>query len=321
MKKFIGIFSGALCLLVVIFSPFLIKKAQASNENESIILTVWHIDGFEGGKGSRYTFLREMALNFSKKNKGVYILVSNYTQSGANELISKGKTPDVISYGGVGIDLQNYAQELSVEGFEGGVINGKCYAVSYLKGGYFAIKKGDGSSEIIISKGENVTPEIACLFSSERASVYTVKPPLDAYALFLTKKNATLIGTQRDIERLISRGEEFSAQPINGYSDIYQYLSLTSQKAQNEYYARKFISHLTSKSVQEKVTSLKMLSVNQTGLYPDNEYLSALEKTEVNYTFSPFSDRITHKKACDTALSLLKSSGNYNEIINFIKQL
>ena len=320
MKRFIGFFCGALCLLVIAVSPFLINKNEIV-KNENVILTVWHIDGFEGGKGSRYTFLREVASDFSRQNKGVNILVSSYTQSGANELIKKGKTADVTSYGGVGLDLQNYAQELSIEGVDGGVVNGKRYAVSYLKGGYFVIKKGENASEIIISKGENVTPEIACLFSGERASVYTVRPPLDAYALFLTRKNATLIGTQRDIERLLSRNEEFTAQPIKGYSDIYQYLSITTQKMENEYYARKFVSYLTSQKVQEKVVNLKMLSVNKTGLYPDNEYLSALEKTDIYYTFSPFSDRITHKKACDTALSKLNSGGNYNEIINFIKQL
>ena len=320
MKRFIGFFCGALCLLVIAVSPFLINKNETV-KNESVILTVWHIDGFEGGKGSRYTFLREVASDFSRQNKGVNILVSSYTQSGANELIKKGKTADVTSYGGVGLDLQNYAQELSISGVDGGVVNGKRYAVSYLKGGYFVIKKGNGGSDIIISKGENLTPEIACLFSSVRANSYIIKSPLDAYTLFLTRKNATLIGTQRDIERLSNRNEEFTAEPINGYSDIYQYASVTTQKMENEYYARSFIEYLISKKVQEKVVKLKMLSVNKTGLYPDSVYLSALEKVDIQYTFSPFSDKITQNKVCESALSALNLGGNYNEIINFIKQL
>ena len=137
MKRFIGFLFGAICLLVIALSPFLINKSSASTQDKSVILTVWHIDGFEGGKGSRYTFLREVATSFSKQNKGVYILVSSYTQSGANDLINKGKTPDVISFGGVGLNIQNYAQELDENGFDGGVVNGKRYAVSYLKGGYF----------------------------------------------------------------------------------------------------------------------------------------------------------------------------------------
>lgn len=321
MKRFIGFFCGVLCLLVIALSPFLINKKDSAVKNESVILTVWHIDGFEGGKGSRYTFLREVALEFSKQNKGVNILVSSYTQSGANELIKKGKTPDVISFGGVGLNLQNYAQELSVKGDDGGVVNGKRYAVSYLKGGYFVIKKGNGGIDIIISKGENLTPEIACLFSNARGNSYTLKPPLDAYTLFLTRKNATLIGTQRDIERLLNRNEEFTAEPIKGYSDIYQYASVTTQKMENEYFARSFIDYLISQKVQEKVVKLKMLSVNKAGLYPDNEYLTALEKRAVLYTFSPFSDRITQNNACERALEALNLGGNYNEIINFIKQL
>ena len=321
MKRFIGFLFGAICLLVIALSPFLINKSSASTQDKSVILTVWHIDGFEGGKGSRYTFLREVATSFSKQNKGVYILVSSYTQSGANDLINKGKTPDVISFGGVGLNIQNYAQELDENGFDGGVVNGKRYAVSYLKGGYFVIKKGNGGDEIIISKGENLTPEIACLFSSARASSYNIKSPLDAYTLFLTRKNATLIGTQRDIERLLSRNEEFTAEPIDGYLDIYQYASVTTQKIENEYYARRFIEYLISQAVQEKVAKLKMLSVNKTGLYPDNVYLSALEKTKAKYTFSPFLDKTAQKNVCERALSALNTGGNYNEIINFIKQL
>ncbi len=321
MKKFICIFSGAICLLLLIFSPYLVKGEKAQDKPQTIVLTVWHVDGFEGGKGSRYTFLRNVASEFSKENEGVYLLVSSYSMQGANDLLGKGKSPDVISYGGVGLNLQNLAKQLTFSGLDGGSVGGKPYAISYLKGGYFVIKKGEGGNQIIISKSENVTPEIATLFSGERASEYVLLNPLDAYATFLTQKNSTLIGTQRDIERLTSRGVTFTATPIEKYSDLYQYLSLTTQKSQNEYYAQKFIEYMLCERVQKKVTSLKMLSINQTGLYKDSEYLTALEKNKIEYTFSPFSAKENLNLACENALNALKSGKDYNEIIKYVKQL
>ena len=321
MKKFLGYIAGALCLLTVIISPFLIKREPVKSQKKSVILTVWHVDGFEGGKGSRYTFLREISTEFSRLNKGVYILVSSYSMQGVNDLLSKGKQPDIISFGGVGLNLQNCAKELRFSGNDGGTVGNKRYAISYMKGGYFVIKKGLGSKEIIISKGENVTPEIATLFSNEEISDYILKSPLDAYSLFLSKKNATLIGTQRDIERLSSKGETFTAKAIENYSDLYQYLCLTTKISDNEYFANKFIEYLLSEKVQRKISSLKMLSVNLSGLYPDSEHLTALEKVKVNYTFSPFTAKENMNVACDKALSIIKSGGDYNEIINFTKQL
>lgn len=320
-KNFISIIAGALCLITIIASPFLITSNKVQSQNKTVILTVWHVDGFEGGKGSRYTFLRDVATKFSKQNKGVYLLVSSYTAEGANDLIKRGKHPDLISFGGALLDLQNYAKEISFYGRDGGTVGNKRYAVGYIKGGYFVIKKGEGSKDIIISKQEGVTPEIATLFSGEEISSVTIKSPLDAYSLFLLKKSATMIGTQRDIERLISRGETFTARVIDGYSDLFQYVALTSDNSDTEYHANKFIEFLLSEKVQSEIKNLKMLSVNLSGQFPDNEYLSSLEKAKINYTFSPFSAKENMKIACDKALNLINTRGNYNEIINFTKQL
>lgn len=321
MKNFVSIIAGVLCLIIVIISPFLITSNQVKSQDKTVILTVWHVDGFEGGKGSRYTFLREVGAKFSKQNKGVYLLVSSYTVEGVNALLEKGKRPDLISFGGALLNLQNYAKEISFSGRDGGTVGNKRYAVSYLRGGYFVIKKGEGSKDIIISKQEGVTPEIATLFSGEKISSVTIKPPLDAYSYFLTQKNATMIGTQRDIERLISRGDEFSAKVIDGYSDLFQYISLTSANIDNEYYANKFIEYLLSEKVQSTIKNLKMLPVNLSGQFPDNKHLSQLENANIKYTFSPFSAKENMKIACDKALNLINTGGDYNEIINFTKQL
>lgn len=321
MKKVISILIGLVCITLIVISPFLLPDKDKDTSQSSVILSVWHVDSFEGGKGSRYSFLRKNAEQFCKKYKGVFIVVSNFTPNSINQSLSLGKLPDVISYGNCFLSLENKAKSLSADVKDGGTIADKRYAVSYLRGGYFVIKRGDGGKEIVLSKGEYLTPEIACLFSSERSSNYLIKTPTEAYQYMLRNKNSTLIGTQRDIYRLINGNVEFSAQPIKEYSDVFQYLSLTSQKSQNEFYAKLFIDYMITPKVQQSVNSLGMLSVNQGETLSDNEYLSALESAYPNYTFSPFSDKTVFDNACDKAIALLKDGGETNEITNFLKQL
>ena len=320
MKKFYKILAGVICVALLVAPFFLIPKNNAKSEENLAILTIWHIDTFEGGKNSRCNFLREQANAFSKNNEGVYFLVSNHTVLSANNLLKKGSIPDIISYGYCNIDLSGKVKELNV-GDLGGAVGNKKYAVSYLKGGYYAIKKGGGGEEIILSKGEHTTPEIACLFSSERSKNLVVKSPLDAYNYFLTKKQATLIGTQRDIYRLQNRNIEFTATPISGYSDLFQYLSLTTKSEKNEMLARKFIAYMLSSKVQSKISSLGMLSINQNNLYDKSEIMHSLENISIDYTFSPFSSENNYKTACEEGLKLLKSGEDSSKIIKFLKQL
>ena len=78
---------------------------------------------------------------------------------------------------------------------------------------------------------------------------------------------------------------------------------------------------MLSDAVQKKVNGLSMLSVNQKGLAFDNEYLSLLEKGYPNYTFSPFSDKSTFEKACETAIGALKDGKDKLDITCYLKQL
>ncbi len=321
MKKVVSVICGLLCVAILIFSPFLIKSESKQKSKDSVILTVWHVDAFEGGRGSRYTFLRNVSMTFSKENQGVYVLVSNFTVEGISSALTEGKVPDVISFGGVGLELDKKAKEINAIVKDGGDVNGKKYAVSYLKGGYFVIKKGSGEGNVILSKSQFTSPEIAYLFSGITNKNYTVKQTSDAYATFLREENSTLIGTQRDVERLTASNEQFTATPIPYYTDLYQYVALTTQSDKNEFYARRFINYLLSDKIQNKITSLNMLSVTKSGLYSDNVYLSALEKIEIKYTVSPFSSKEIYDLACENSIKAINNGGNYQEISNFLKQL
>ncbi|MBO7214073.1 MAG: hypothetical protein J6V66_01100, partial [Clostridia bacterium] len=71
MKKFLTVIVFILTLGVIFSAPFLTRKSGEKSGDSTVILTLWHADSFEGGTGSRYTFLRKIAESFSKRYNGV----------------------------------------------------------------------------------------------------------------------------------------------------------------------------------------------------------------------------------------------------------
>ena len=131
MKKLLPIISLILCCVSIIFTfTFGIKNLNKNKENVSeeykCILTLWHIDTFEGGVGSRKQFLHNIAKNFEKKNKGVFIMVTSYTLEGVKQQFKKGNYPDILSYGN-GIEVKNLSEINSKLSFSPSNINGKKY--------------------------------------------------------------------------------------------------------------------------------------------------------------------------------------------------
>ncbi|MBR6737036.1 MAG: hypothetical protein IKL82_01565 [Clostridia bacterium] len=318
MKKITAFIFFIVAVLVMVIAPFLTNTKTQTKENGAI-LSVWQIDSFEGGSGSRTSFLRKVLLNYTKQNPTVSVLVSSHTPSSATSLIEKGVLPDVISYGPCSVELSLLAKKLPFAGSGGGEINGELYAVPFLRGGYFVIQRGGGSSEVIISCGEYSMAPVATLFSGVKAKSYITLQNQEAYSLFLKKTSATMVGTQRDIIRLNGRGIDYTATPISEFSDVYQYLSVTS--INNAVHAEKLVGYLLSDKVQSKVTEINMLSVSISGLYKGEENYSLLEKVKIKYTPSAFSTK-SHLETCNqTALNLLNSGGDKGDIIKYLKQL
>ena len=90
MKIFRFIVSVAIVLSLT-FTAFIGKdkineqsKITAPSEYKGII-SLWQIDGFEGGSGSRKQFLLKVAREFEKKNNGVLVMVINHTFLSAKE--------------------------------------------------------------------------------------------------------------------------------------------------------------------------------------------------------------------------------------------
>ncbi len=260
-------------LFTIFFGKYKIsqKKALAEENNYKGIVSLWHIDGFEGGTGSRKQFLMNVSRQFEKTHKGVLIMVVSHTKTSALEAVKQGNLPDMISFSnGVNVDnLVEIKGDLSAR-FKGGNIGQKSYAVCWCRGNYTLIanpkiaKEELGSKVItsaIVSQGENTLPLIALLKDGYQVNDYVIKEPFNAYVEFTLGKIPYLIGTQRDVIRLTNRGMEFKSYPLKNYNDLLQYVAITSTSKEKQEISLDFINLLTSKTIQKSLYKIGMMSI------------------------------------------------------------
>jgi len=130
-----------------VFPPLL--KVEATKENKRpIILTLWHVESFEGGVGSRADWLKKRALEFEKNHKGVYIDVVKLTYEQLTQKLQEGRPFDLASFGvGVGYELLNRLAKIDGEFDvydnldESGKIDEVRYGLPYSTGGYLLISR------------------------------------------------------------------------------------------------------------------------------------------------------------------------------------
>ena len=293
MKKISKIIFCVITLFVIIFTPLVAYKKTANGQSfpkttpsHKRILTLWNVDTFEGGVGSRGDFLSKVALSF--KGDGSLVMVINHTAESAKTAFSSGQIPDMISYG-VGVDfVVGHAVELNKTDFSGGEYNGKFYAHAWCRGGYFLISKKPDNQPIerlIVSKNLYNLPYGALNLSGISALGQEFSEPIKAYLKYLDKGNNFLLGTQRDIWRLERRGEEFYSKPLERFSDLVQYLSITTKDKDKLAECKKFLEYMTSDSVQEKITQIGMFPIK---FNPYTGKLGEYNLTKTEYTVSPF---------------------------------
>ena len=89
--------------------------------------------------------------------------------------------------------------------------------------------------------------------------------PYQAYQGFLEKKFAVLLGTQRDLSRVLqkqSQGKliDVTFEFLSGYTDIVQYIAFCDNGKQRADASQKFVEYITSDQSQKKLASLQMFS-------------------------------------------------------------
>lgn len=261
----------------VIFFP---KKRVEAKATEKRVVRIWNVDTFEGGKGSRTSFLRRVALKAEKENYGVYYLISTYTLEGAHAAFEAGNCPDLLSFG---IGLSAFAEKsLPLPySFAGGETDAGCLAYPWCGGGYYLFSLTDNFEEngvTAISKGGSNLSEVAANLAGVTGE--TVESNA-AYVGFLSGKYRYLLGTQRDECRFASRGMNVYSKPLEEYCDLYQYISVLSAEKRADCNA--FIKTLLSPNVQEQLSDIGMYSVGKTNA---NKTVSVFSETEALKTLS-----------------------------------
>ena len=288
------------------------------------ILTMWHVDSFEGGVGSRKQFLLSVSRGFEKLYSGVLVMVVDHTAESVEQAIAEGKLPDIISYG-AGVSVQNLKPLKSTEAV-GGTYNGETYAYPWARGGYCIIKNPDysayknASGKLLVSQGEFTNPLIAYAFSGKEpiaADNIEILSPMNAYVKFTQGKTERFLATQRDIHRLIARGMDFTSEPLDGYNDLYQYVSVVSNDAVKAEYARKFAEYLVSEEIQKQLYKIGLFSC-YIGVEYDSPDLSAMQNTKAKTVLSAFTSKEIIKKLQTFGTSAAAGNGAIN---NEIKKL
>lgn len=279
-----------LCISIIVTAPLLIAfNTHGTDQHETAknMITVWQIDSFEGGKGSRASYLQNIGNEFSKVND-CYVQVISLSSEAARQNLSLGTVPDLISYGAGTYGLEQYITKSPV-------------ARVWAHGSYcfLAVDEAADFSDIsvkntVVDGGVENFAKAAALLSGIGGA--PTEKPTGAYVSLINNKYKYMLGSQRDIFRLTARGVSFKIKPVVEFNDLYQLISVTAQSEKNCFFAQKFTDFLLNN--EDNLFKIGLMGANK--LY-DNE-MSDLEGLEYNYKLtSPISK--TTKDSLDKAIN------------------
>ena len=245
-----------------------VNYADGEEDDALQVLTLWQIDSFEGGRGSRAEYLRSLAQDFAKA-ANVYIEVTALSSDAARTNISAGVVPDIISYGAGFYGIESLVSE--------------GYGKAWCRGAYclIALSGTDFSSvstaNTVINEGKDNLVSVAALFSGLQGADYAA--PTSAYVSLISGEYDFLLGTQRDVIRLQTRGESFEVKPLPEFNDLYQYISVLTRDGEKAAVAEEYVNYVLSHG--ESLTRIGMLCDGET-LYSDE--MHALEGVDFSFT-------------------------------------
>lgn len=297
MRKLARFIFACLCVCAVAGGcvAAFVNYADGEEEDALQVLTLWQIDSFEGGRGSRAEYLRLLAQDYAK-TANVYIEVTALSSDAARTNISAGVVPDIISYGAGFYGVES----LVLEGYGKAWCRG-AYCLIALSGTEFS---SVSTANTVINEGKDNLVSVAALFSGLQDADYAA--PTSAYVSLISGEYEFLLGTQRDVIRLQTRGESFEVKPLTEFNDLYQYISVLTRDGEKAAVAEEYINYVLSHG--ESLTRIGMLRDGVT-LYSDE--MHALEGVDFSYTIPAVSssgavDEI--KKAARSGdINLLKS--------------
>lgn len=251
-------------VFVLAFTPLVAaKKTRTDNDfplkptEHERILTLWHVETFEGGVGSRGDFITGRAVEFGKK--GRHVLVKTHTIESAKESLKKGEKPDLVSFG-IGADFVVPMAKRVTLTVAGEKVKSRAFV--WAQGGYFLFRKSGDETPIktltISDGGKNLPLGAANLTGVKYENIETVKST-DAYLKLISGNTDAMIGTQRDIRRFTVKNFAYIATPLEKYNDLYQYVAITTDDEDKLPTAKAFAEYLLSEKTAKKISSLYMI--------------------------------------------------------------
>lgn len=232
----------AVIIIIIIAVPILAvfqRKKAAAESPQTQSLTLWQIDGFEGGRGSRSQYLQIIG-NRCFKDEKIYLTVTSLSSDAARLNIEKGNLPDIVSYpaGFYGIEHLINKTDFAY----------KCWC----RGGYCFLTLAENATFDDISKEntvvnagkDNLASVTAVLCGLDGA---LTEEPTNAYLKLIGGKYKYLLGTQRDIFRLKTRGVSFSVKPVTQFNDLYQNISIITKNSEKYKLCARYVNYLLEK--------------------------------------------------------------------------
>ena len=302
MRKLVRFICACLSICAVVGGAVCAFVSRASKAEYSGVelITVWQIDSFEGGKGSRAEYLRSVGSKFYRQSK-IYVEVTAVSADAARSNIEAGTLPDIISYGSGFYGIESYIQE-------------KDYAVSWCRGAYCLISLNStdfsaaNAENTVINAGRDNLAGAAALLSGLGGA--KEMSPTAAYVSLINGDYDYLLGTQRDIIRLQTRNLSFNVFPITCFNDLYQNFSVLADGEKRE----------ACKSYTDYVLSVSE-NLYKTGMFYDDVHLysdemSSLEGVKAEFTVPPIAG-----KDYIAELKNVVAAGDINMLKSLLKPL
>ncbi len=301
MRKLLRFICAALCLCAVTAGAVVAFAGKQGDTEKAVTrtLTLWQIDSFEGGKGSRAAYLAGIANDFYQ-GTGTYVKVTSLTADAARANIDSGNVPDMISYGAGFYGIET-------------CVNAECEPRMWCRGAYCMLSLkadwgGATARNTVINRGKDNLATVAALFEGlEKANSL---PAQSAYNALLDGQYDYLLGTQRDVVRLQTLGVEFYVEPLSDFCDLFQYMAVLGG-GENSAYSADFVDY-----VIENSDRLYKLSLFNDGV---ELYEGALHQLE-NISFSYTVPSLVSSGAMQKIAAAVKS-GNINMLKSLLKTL
>lgn len=302
-KKKIVVFAAIIAVLLIvvpIMATLRAKKVRADGILEMQCVSIWQIDGFEGGRGSRSQYLKKAGERCFKGEK-TYVNVVSLTADAARINLERGEIPDIISYPAGFYGIEKFVS--GSEPFKTWCHGAYCF-ISAQEGADFSDITQENT---VINGGKDNLSCVAAALSGIGGARY--EEPTNAYLQIINGKAKYLLGTQRDLFRFKTRNVSITVKPVTVFNDLYQNVSILTSNAQKYSVCSRYINYLTG---LKDVESLGLFG--NSGCEESAEGLSPLRGVKYDYILN-----FPCGKAFGDELSSAAKNGDVNKIKTMLK--